>query len=167
MDRYVDPDVIEENGHWFVELDKHLRRQTVIIVRTGDESNLSCPISFDDLRANGTFLPLARADISESDVDIDAVRVSLATAVKFVTHLERREEVAFPYLRVGSTDGCPSGAEEYAEEALKAAEEKVIDNVYAVWRTVRSIKAARQGDVSSEWLRPDEWVPDPFNRMWR
>jgi hypothetical protein len=168
MDRYVDPDVIEENGRWFIELDKHSRRQTVIMVRTGDESNLSGPISFDDLRANGTCLPLARTDIPEPDIDVDAVRVSLATAVKFVADLEQREEVAFPCLRVGSeTDDCSGGAEEYAEETLKAAEEKGIDNVHATWRTVRSIKATRRGDVSIEWLRPDEWVKDPFNRSWR
>jgi hypothetical protein len=168
MDREVDPDFIIENGRWFIELEKHSRRQTVIMARTGDESNLSGPISFDDLRANGNCLPLARADIPEPGADVDAVRVTLATAVKFVADLEQREEVAFPYLRVRSkTDSCSGGAEEYAEETLKAAEEKGIDNVYSTWHTVRCIRATRRGDVSMEWLRPDEWVPDPFDRRWR
>lgn len=132
-----------------------------------DRHNGPDGISFDDLRANGTCLPLTSADMPELNVDIDAVRIPLATAVQFITDLEHREEVAFPYLSVGlETDGCPCGAEEYAEETLKAAEEKGIDKIHATWRIVRSIKATALGDVSIEWLRPDEWVPDPFNRSW-
>jgi hypothetical protein len=169
MDQCIEPDNIEENGQYFVELDEHSRRQTVIMVRTGNESNLSAPISFEDLRTNGSCLPLARSDVNKPYANVDAVRVSISTAVGFIAGLEQREEAAFPNLRVGwETDGCSGGAEGYAEEILNDADEKGIDNVSATWSAVRAIKAERQGDLSVEWLRrPDEWIPEPFDRGWR
>lgn len=68
----------------FISLDNEIQRQSVLMVRTGDESGLSAPISFESVREQA--LPLARPDI-ESNECIDAVRVTLAIAVRFVADL--------------------------------------------------------------------------------
>ena len=78
---------------WYIDLDEKLQRQSVVMVRTGNESALSEPISLQSLREQ--VLPLARPDIDSHD-RTDAVRVTLATAVRFVTDLQRREEAAIP-----------------------------------------------------------------------
>jgi hypothetical protein len=65
------------------------QKLTVLLVRTGDNSNLCAPINFEELRTNGFCLPLARSDVPATRDDV--VTVSLATAIKFVSDLHQRE----------------------------------------------------------------------------
>lgn len=96
MDQYVDPGP-ERDFTTLVNLDEHSKKQTVLLVRTGDDSHLSAPINFEALRANGLCLPLARTDVPAASDDV--VRVSLANAVKFVADLQQREDTTFPQPR--------------------------------------------------------------------
>ncbi len=91
-----------------VILHEQSQRQSVLMVRTGDESHLSAPISFESIKAD--CLPLASTNFSGSDIDL--VRVSLATTVQFIANLQRREEAAFPNSRdLSAIEGylCPEG----------------------------------------------------------
>lgn len=70
------------------------------MVRTGVKSDPRAPVSFESLGALS--LPRARSYIAAYD-EIDAVRVSLGTAVAFITDLDQREEAAFPHSQDRST----------------------------------------------------------------
>ena len=169
LDKLVlDPD---EQGP--VYLDLELQRQNVLMVRTGNETGLSKPISFESVR--DLALPLARPDI-ETHSDIDAIRVPLATAVKFIVNLQRREEIAFP-------ESAPSTAVDrglyplsdtaepyqdrttdvdiWVDRELKLADEKGIDKVWTTRGAMLAVQAARRGE------HPDESYPSYFRSSWR
>lgn len=139
----------------YIRLGRESHRRSLVLVRTGDESHLSAPISFEKIRAES--LPLERSEITLND-GIDAIRVSVATAVKFIADLQKREEANFHIERdLFSVDKslCPSpteqprhkafSADEYADIIMQQAEEKGIDKVSATWTAVRRIKAAELG----------------------
>ncbi|MCJ1344703.1 hypothetical protein MMC31_002906 [Peltigera leucophlebia] len=139
----------------YVRLGRESHRRSLLLVRTGDESHLSAPLSFEKIRAES--LPLDRSEIISND-GIDAIRVSLATAVKFIADLQKREEAAFPIERdllLADKSLCPSPTEQprhkafsadaYADNIMQQAEEKGIDKVSATWTAVRRIKAAELG----------------------
>lgn len=68
-------------------------RVTVLLVKTGDESHLSSPISFLPLFDSGLALPVNRPDY-EDGIEPAVVRVRLDTAILFVWELLRTEEAA-------------------------------------------------------------------------
>ncbi len=146
LDTVSDPD--------FVILHEQSQRQTVLMIRTGEESHLSAPISFESIKAD--CLALARTDVAGNN--IDSVRVSLAIAVEFIANLQRREEAAFPNSRdrsaidrglcpagekQGVPDQCPS-ADSWANEVMQKAEEKEYDNVFLAWDAIRRVKASKR-----------------------
>lgn len=152
----------------YVVLHEQSRRQTVLLVRTKDESHLSAPISFESIKAD--CLPHNRIDVAGSN--IDSVRVSLAVAVEFIAELQRREEAAFPH-RSG-IDGhiCPAGvkggalghclsADSWANELIQEAEVKGYDNVCLTWGSIRRLKARRRGETFNEL------TPHHFDRRWK
>jgi hypothetical protein len=144
----------------FVYVDKYAQRQSVVMIRTGDESCLSAPISFESIR--GHSLPLDRSDITARD-EIDAVRVSLTTAVRFIADLQRREDAAYPYARdrslvdtslgphtpcsINETGSLATSADEWADEIMQEVEEKGIDNVGYTRVVVHEVQAAIKGEV--------------------
>ena len=71
---------------------KWVHEETLLLVRTGDESGLSAPIEFDCIKSKCRPLEFQGVATVSSDV----IRVSIATAVEFVTGLLLREEAAFP-----------------------------------------------------------------------
>ena len=156
MDRYVNPGQ-ERDFTMFLNLEEPSKNQTVLLVRTGDESHLSAPINFEALRANGLCLPLARTDVPAASGDV--VRVSLANTVKFVANLQQREDTTSPQPRAPLE--TERKAEEWADELLKEADDKGIDNVSTTWSAVRRVKATRMEETF------EEEEPYPFNRYWR
>lgn len=62
--------------------------QTVLMVRTGHEERLSAPISFESLRDRS--VPVDRPDTIGLEDDI--IRVTIPTAVKSITGLERHPQ---------------------------------------------------------------------------
>ncbi|KAI9849466.1 MAG: hypothetical protein M1837_004086 [Sclerophora amabilis] len=166
-------EVIEMDTDGSVSLDEMSQRQSVLMVLTGEESYLSAPISFESIR--GESLPLAKSDL-DTEENTCAVRVSLATAVRFIADLERREEAAFPNMRDLSLIDkhiCPSiddarhagvsilSADAYAEGLMQMAEEKGIDNTWETRESVRRVKAAKRGEVYAEH------IPYRFNDYWK
>ena len=161
---------IDKDVDGFALYDKVSHKQNVIMVRTGDESCLSAPISFESISAQ--CLPLDRSDITVGG-NIDAVRVSVATAVRFIADLQRREEAAFPNSggrSVLDTSLCPSTrelgyvtlcADAWADKLIQKAEEEGFDKIYETRAAVRRVKAAKRGEVV------DELTPDPFNNKWK
>ncbi len=90
------------------------------MVRTGDESHLSAPITFEQIKAQT--LPLRRDDwILEG---IEVVRVSLTTAVNLIANLQQKEEAAFPSKKNGHVIDrslCPADWRgDYADLAVSA-----------------------------------------------
>ena len=64
--------------HQPIVLDEQVQRQTVLMILTGDETGLSAPISFESVSSQS--LPLLKAEIAD---DVEVIRVSLRTAVRF------------------------------------------------------------------------------------
>ena len=138
----------------FINLNTLSQKQSILIIRTGDESCLSAPISFESIATQS--LPLARCDIIGK---YDAVRVPLSTAVGFVADLMHREETAFPNLRdsslVDSSLSPPTydrdykvySAQAWVDKIMQEAEKKGIDNVSETADAVRRVKAAKRGEI--------------------
>ncbi|KAE8449365.1 hypothetical protein EG329_008266 [Mollisiaceae sp. DMI_Dod_QoI] len=93
MDQYIEPN-FEPDLDELIDVHEQAQELNVLLVQTGDDSNLSAPIIFEKLRNDGLRIPLARSDISATRHDI--VRVSIATAVKFISDLHQREVDAHP-----------------------------------------------------------------------
>ncbi len=153
-----------------VILHEQSQRQSVLMVRTGDESHLSAPIGFESIKAD--CLPLARTDVSGSGIDL--VRVSLAIAADFIANLQWREEAAFPNsidpsaiegylclegLKGGASDHCLS-ADTWANHFIQEAQEKGYDNVYQTREAVRQVKARKRGESLYEL------TPYHFDSRW-
>ena len=79
-----------------ISLSNFAHRQTVLFVRTRVEEGLSALISFSSLRPKS--LPIERPDATNEGMDV--IRVSLATAVRFIVDLEKREDSANPTTEV-------------------------------------------------------------------
>jgi hypothetical protein len=158
----------------FVYVDEYAQEQSVLMIRTGDESYLSAPISFESIREHS--LPLDRSDITARD-EIDAVRVSLTTAIRFITDLERREDDAYPYARdrslvdtsldpytpygVDEIEFLATSADEWADKIMQDVEKKGINNVGDAQLAVYKIQAAKNGDF------PHRNPPYFFDGRWR
>lgn len=89
------------------------------------------------------------------------MRVSLATPVKFIVNLERREE-SEP--RQESRDLA-----KHVEEVPNEAEENGSDSAGLTRAIIREIKAQKLGVVTSEWFKrySDIWPSEPFDRRGR
>ena len=156
-----------------IYLDLEVRRQNVVMVRTGNETGLSEPISFEDIREQA--LPLARPDLATYN-DIDAIRVPLATAVQFIVNLERREEAAFPESAPSTAfqeSLCPyahhtdsrlaeiTNVDEWVDRVMELADEKGNDNVADAREAMLQVRAARRGED------PGWSCPYYFEGRWR
>lgn len=133
----------DEEGR-FVNLSKLSGRVNVLLVRTGEESDLSAPIDFGELRCNGHRLPLSRSELKEEDNC--AVRVSLATAIKFILDLEKREDAAFPERCLGFPEHSP--ARDSAERHMKADEGEGYGNGEATRMAIEQIVTGHDLETS-------------------
>lgn len=150
LDEFTPPTIIEP--HQPILLDEQVQRQTVLMILTGDETGLSAPINFENVRSQS--LPLPRTDIADQ---VDVIRISLKTAIRFIADLQRREEEAFLDLRPSTTDRSigPStdnvsfgliSADEWVDEIMHKAEEKGANDVYQMTWVARSMKAEQEGN---------------------
>lgn len=140
--------------------------QTVLLVRTGEERELSSPISFDDIRASS--LPLDRDDAQ----GLDVIRVPLPVAVSFITSLEKREDLASPRERPVDEWLCPNA--EYGDDSLhvdtwvarimEEADKKGIDKVWRTWEAVRKVETRRRGEDLS--IFDPELTPIGASSIW-
>ncbi|KAL8939098.1 MAG: hypothetical protein Q9211_002891, partial [Gyalolechia sp. 1 TL-2023] len=160
----------------YIRLGKLAQLQTVLLLRTGHEENLSAPISFESLKDRS--LPLDRSDtIGQED---DMIRVTLATAVQFITALENREACAKPDTNhdksIDSTI-CPPAPkgfegndqvrydpETWADANLVAAEKYRSDNNPGTWESVRRVLARGKEDGKGEDFL--QFEQEPFSPKW-
>jgi hypothetical protein len=105
--------ILDEKDSWndkqnLEEIDLWSPIQNLLLVRTGDESNLGTPISFSDMEKHS--LPLSHNDLEAKAEGIEVIRVTLPVAVRFIAELEERENAAFPELRNNALKGdlCPN-----------------------------------------------------------
>jgi hypothetical protein len=127
-----------------------LRTQSVLMVRTGDESFLSRPITFNSVISQ--CLPLDRDDIPpKGENDIEVVRVLLKTAIRFITQLQQREDAVSAGSRDLSVVDKPldseideanilNRADEWASFLIQKAEEEGIDKVWEVRQVLDRVK---------------------------
>ncbi|KAL8906886.1 MAG: hypothetical protein Q9207_001741 [Kuettlingeria erythrocarpa] len=157
----------------FLRLRRFAQLQTILLVRTGDDNRLRAPISFDSLKDQS--LPLDRSDATGQEDNI--VRVTLATAVKFITNLEEREASAQPdthYRKPIDPSLCPRAPEGFegdkqvcydpetwADANLAAAERHGYDTDYDIGESVRRVLAGREGE---DYL---QFEHTPFRNKWR
>ena len=157
-DEFLPPSGREPDGT--LSLDKDAERQTAVMLLTGQDSGLSSPINFDALRSSS--LPIARDDVDAIDSS-NVIRVSLKTAVQFITKLQQREETASR----SNTDnlnepGKVDYADEYVEDVLDRPHEsgrKQCDLIYVTQR----IEMEKRGEyvlseegIGMHW--PGTWI---------
>lgn len=132
------------------------------MVRTGNETGLGEPISFESIRKLA--LPLASPDIEQYN-DIDAIRTPLATAVQFIVNLQRREEAAFPESSPSTaveqalcplthhTESYPAmitNFDDWVDKVVELADEKGTDNIPKAREAMLTVLAAQRGEHSVE-----------------
>jgi hypothetical protein len=138
LDELAEYDDIEEDEDGRISLDEYSQVQSVLMVRAGDESHLSAPITFEHIRKQEFQLKRDGCDLE----GVEVIRVSLAVAVEFITTLQQREDAATPSeMNNHSIDRsiCPSdaqghyvdlalSAEVWAEKILQQADELGFEN---------------------------------------
>ncbi|KAL8692150.1 MAG: hypothetical protein Q9218_002769 [Villophora microphyllina] len=154
----IDHTWYEQEPDGMVSLGRVAQNQTVLIARTGTETDLSAPISFDSIRAQSFPIQVCDAIGPENDV----IRVSLATAVRFIVDLETREKLAKLHTTITSHhDFCldppaPEGYEgnlqvcsspdAWADASIVSADEHGYDNNIDTWYSVRRVQARLVGE---------------------
>jgi hypothetical protein len=125
--------------------------QSVLLVRTGDESDLSAPITFEGL---------------QSTASANTIRVSLSTVVKFIASLQKREEEACSDPR-GPYSSMPSHLEilhriHYSDDAVRRALLDGSENYsHEIRNAIRRVNARRRGE------NLPEYEPFQFNIRWK
>ncbi len=124
-----------------------------MIVFTGHNSGLSAPINSKSIKAQSFPIELKYLAAYK---DVQVIRVSLLTAVRFIVNLERREEAAFPSPYIGTdrsmgphTDNISFGtinAAEWADEILQKIKDRRIANVHEATLAVHVLEATEQGE---------------------
>ncbi|KAL9011565.1 MAG: hypothetical protein Q9173_003601 [Seirophora scorigena] len=176
MDRMASSSDVEAStpSDGYIRLEKIAQLQTILMIRTGHDQQLSTPISFDSLRDRS--FSLGNPDAVGRDEEGDIIRVSIATVVKFITSLEKREaSSAKPFPTRGKKPINPTAGpfppkgldrqvcyapEVWADANLVAAEKHGCDKNLGTWQSVRRVLARREG----EDLMQLEQIP--FRRTW-
>lgn len=132
-------------------------RYRVLLVRTGDDSCLSAPISFQPLFDSGRTLPIGRNDYGSWE---DAVRVRLDHALEFIEDLIRREKEALPHVRQAA-ETLDAELDELCEQwigrVLEHAAEVGFDNNGFAWRAIRRARARLNGEAFDTYQVAPDW----------
>ncbi|CAL8580086.1 hypothetical protein XPA_005820 [Xanthoria parietina] len=120
-DEFLTPDFVRE-PRFRIFLDKEARRQQVLLVLTGDDHELSAPISFDSIRSES--LPITQNTSSAAEKPYDMIRVPLIVAIQFILDLQQREKAAIGPASMAnddaSADTSDRDAAEYADGVLRS-----------------------------------------------
>ncbi|KAL9631716.1 MAG: hypothetical protein Q9204_004107 [Flavoplaca sp. TL-2023a] len=120
-DEFITPDFVEE-PRFRIFLDKEARRQQVLLVLTGDDHELSAPISFDSIRSES--LPIAQETSRTVGKPYDMIRVPLIVAIQFILDLQQRENAAAgsanPASEIDWANTYDREAAEYADSVLQS-----------------------------------------------
>ncbi|KAL8790977.1 MAG: hypothetical protein Q9195_006122 [Heterodermia aff. obscurata] len=160
----------ERESDGYLSLDKDVDRRTAVLILTGHNSGLSAPVDFDSIRSSA--LPIARDDADTIDAS-SVIRVSLKTAVQFITKLQQREESASSSPKPVELDNLDEprkrilwedvdNADEYAEAVLDRPHESR-DKQLVLNYVLERIEMEKRGEVvlpetviGHHW--PGSWV---------
>lgn len=128
----------------FVNIKEAIHQQTLLMILTGDISGLSAPVSFESIESE--CLPLESHELPLDDPSITMVRVTVGTAVKFISDLDKRERAAYPELRNHSIDMelCPP---RYKDEISRAQPSRHED-----------VTTGKEVESYTRSLTPDDWA---------
>jgi hypothetical protein len=139
------------------------------------EEGLHESISFESLKSHS--LPSGRFDVVPKGTDF--VRVSLATAVQFITDLEKAEDrrrlvtgeeppldtsicpIFYPKEFETLGEKANRSPEAWADGMIKAAEKYGYDNNSTTWESIRRVQAGLVGEVFRDFRHL------PFGNCWR
>ena len=158
-DEFIIPSGREPDGT--LSLDKDAERQTAVMLLTGQNSGLSSPIDFEAIRSSS--LPIARDDVDAIDSS-NVIRVSLKTAVQFITKLQQREETAARSNPV-DIDGLNEPRRDYAEEYA----EDVLDRPHESERkqcTLNHVTGRIEEEDRGEFVLPEEGIGMHWPGKW-
>lgn len=140
LDKHLSPPVRKSDGT--LSLDDEVQRQTAVLVLTGYDQDLSSAPNFDTIRSES--LPLARHDVSATD-SANVIRVSLKTAVHFISELQQREERASSCSNFAAVNKADQFVEDILDNPSKSCSK---------WSTIQSaigfMKARERGEVIGE-----------------
>jgi len=166
-------------------LDAYTSMQNVLLIRTGREAGLNARLNFDKLRPHS--MPVLRDDLLKADDVLEAIRVPLREAIRFVAALSRREEAAGyqphrPLYTDQRLSACMSihlpdpqddgythatrppyfakSPDDYADMVMRTADREGYDDVYMTWVSVRRIRARERGESFGEVSKrgTDDWA---------
>lgn len=152
-DEFLTPDFVRE-PRFRIFLDKEARRQQVLLVLTGDDHELSAPISFDSIRSES--LPITQNTSSAAEKPYDMIRVPLIVAIQFILDLQQREKAAIGPASMAtddaSADTSDRDAAEYADGVLRSfahdtdREQKSRFTISTIQYAVKKIKEQERGE---------------------
>lgn len=174
-------------SHWVYDLDPLAKSQMAFMALTGVSHGLCASMNIDDV-GPGCQFPVGRSEATSSSSSRDVVRVSVEPPVKLFSDLLKRENDCLDTQedhqtldeslgpRVKSDPSFViSSADTYANQILKDADEKGIDNVSEARVALNRV---RSGEISVEtrWIQhgrlgtrsshddlklvaPDQYVP--------
>ena len=120
-DECITPDFVLE-PRFRIFLDKEAQRQQVLLVLSGDDHELSAPISFDSIRSES--LPIAQETSSTVGKPYDMIRVPLIVAIQFILDLQQRDNAAAgsvnPASEIDRANIYDREAAEYADSVLQS-----------------------------------------------
>ncbi|KAI1754569.1 hypothetical protein F4782DRAFT_493008 [Xylaria castorea] len=163
---------MEQRRDWVVS------QHSVLLFRTGDDTHLSSPISFQSLYDSGKALPVNRPDCDDDD-GINIIRVKIDTALEFVFDLIYRERETLPSIGLAAeieNQQHSEACEKWVDNVMEHAGRVGIDTNGFTWEAVRRAKAALNGEafdrdqIDPTWNHlgtttlPIGWV-DPPNEL--
>ena len=135
-------------------LDEQAERWSVVLVLTGDKRGLSETVSFDAIKAEA--LLLSRNDVDCID-SANIIRVSLKTAVHFITRLQHREERALPTSSQGRSSSTPDAIDDDGFVVV----ERPAKSKWC-WSAIQNTKDLKRDGVLSAFKDADEYADAVF-----
>ncbi|KAK0103742.1 hypothetical protein ONS95_005748 [Cadophora gregata] len=159
--------VVEKRDDGFRHCEELVEKQSILLVRTGREEELSAPISFESLKPY--VLPLSR---NEDMGSLDVVRVPLLVGVRFVADLLLREEknrIPFVGQNQANSNALPeldllTGAREWSYRAWESFRMGSIVRHGLADATADEVK--RKLRLTAEDLSEEGKIPMHFDMGW-
>lgn len=117
-----------------------------MLVRTGDETSLSSPISFLPLYEAGLALDVDREGYSGDHV----VRVKLAVAIQFIWDLLQREgkcNAEISWVADGLRDEQEKYCQEWVDDVISCCQKDGLDGYDETWQATQRALARRENEA--------------------
>lgn len=128
--------------------------ESVLLVRTGNDSHLSSPISFLPLFQSGLAFNVNRPDYQD-EPEPTVVRVKLETALQFIADLLKKEEATPEIQRCiqEQDEGC----QDFVDRMIYDCREFGIDSHRSYWVAFRRVRARLENEAFGEDRAIPSW----------